>query len=149
MNHECLLHVMQLLRPLGHNLLNCLKEIQSSNLPVLTENFHKYISNMMPSKLFNLISYMLLPPQMNFATLFVVNRITLKSWDLSLFYVRDFLKLFFPLYRFHNNSSYWKYQNSCFRQKLHLYHFTMYHFTCGESNQTKFLKCFIVLSPRL
>ena len=35
MNREHLLHVRQLLKPLGHNSLHCLKEIQSSNLPYL------------------------------------------------------------------------------------------------------------------
>ena len=119
MNHECLLHIMQLLRPLGHSLLYCLKEIQSSNLPALTENFDKYISNMMPSKLFNLIPNMLLPPQTNFATLFVVNRITQKSWDVSLFYPRLSKAFFSPLYRFRNNESYWKYQYFCLRQKFY------------------------------
>ena len=67
----------------------------------------------------NLIPYLLLPPQMNFATLFVMNRTTPKSWDILLFYVHDCLKLFFPLCRFHNNSSYWKYQYFCLRQKFY------------------------------
>ena len=154
MNREHLLHVRQLLKPLGHNSLHCLKEIQSSNPPYLLKFliniyqvwYHQnYLTlsrwrplsyrnqsidlqsksmdcflydNGLPLERVNLIAYMLVPPQMNFATLFVVNRTTLKSWDVSLFYVHDCLKLFYPLYRFHNNSSYWKYQYFCLRQKF-------------------------------